>query len=214
MKHLLTFHHALIEIAAFGRSTEAELVDGLRADHDLVFSLVAADDDAIIGHAMFSKMNAPISRSWARSHRGSTSQTTHRRRNPVDSRRTGQGYSRRMASRLRRGCSCLLPAYRLRCQQNHRLPITLCWAAFHGVSTRCRRSPNSNRYHRLSTCFRKSCAGLISRSAVVRLLVVGARSKCHSNAAARSGREILNRVARRTRKLWHTTPRSWRRCVP
>ena len=49
-----------VVIAAFGRQTEADLVDQLRADGDGVISLVAADTDAIVGHALFSRMRAPF----------------------------------------------------------------------------------------------------------------------------------------------------------
>ena len=46
--------HAL-QRAAFGTSTlEAEIVDKLRAAGDLVISLVATDDDAIVGHVALS----------------------------------------------------------------------------------------------------------------------------------------------------------------
>jgi putative acetyltransferase len=45
-----------VQRAAFGSSaTEAEIVDKLRADGDLVISLVATDDDAIVGHVALSK---------------------------------------------------------------------------------------------------------------------------------------------------------------
>ena len=46
--------------AAFGRTSEAALVDWLRADGDGVVSLVAVDDASIIGHVMLSRMNAPF----------------------------------------------------------------------------------------------------------------------------------------------------------
>jgi putative acetyltransferase len=46
--------------AAFGRTSEAALVDRLRADGDGVVSLVAVDDASIIGHVMLSRMNAPF----------------------------------------------------------------------------------------------------------------------------------------------------------
>lgn len=55
--------HAAIRavvIAAFGRADEADLVDALRADGDSVFSLVAAEEDQIIGHVLFSRMSAPF----------------------------------------------------------------------------------------------------------------------------------------------------------
>jgi putative acetyltransferase len=46
--------------AAFGRTSEAALVDRLRADGDGVVSLVAVDDVSIIGHVMLSRMTAPF----------------------------------------------------------------------------------------------------------------------------------------------------------
>lgn len=49
-----------VEEVAFGRSAEARLVDDLRAAGDLVFSLVAVDDDMVVGHAVFSRMKAPF----------------------------------------------------------------------------------------------------------------------------------------------------------
>ena len=42
--------------AAFAGEAEAALVDGLRADGDLVLSLVAADGDDLIGHIAFSRL--------------------------------------------------------------------------------------------------------------------------------------------------------------
>ena len=44
--------------SAFGRTAEADLVDRLQADGDAVISLVAVDDDRLIGHVLFSKMEA------------------------------------------------------------------------------------------------------------------------------------------------------------
>ena len=38
---------------AFGRSAEADLVDVLRDDNDVALSLVAIEDDQIIGHILF-----------------------------------------------------------------------------------------------------------------------------------------------------------------
>jgi putative acetyltransferase len=46
--------------AAFGRESEADLVDWLREDGDNVISLVAEDGDAIVGHVLFSPMTAPF----------------------------------------------------------------------------------------------------------------------------------------------------------
>lgn len=42
--------------AAFGRAAEADLVDRLRRDGDLLLSLVAEEDGAILGHIAFSRL--------------------------------------------------------------------------------------------------------------------------------------------------------------
>jgi putative acetyltransferase len=46
--------------AAFPGPAEARLVDLLRADGDLVYSLVAVEDDRVVGHVAFSPMAAPF----------------------------------------------------------------------------------------------------------------------------------------------------------
>ena len=46
--------------AAFPTAAEANLVDRLRADGDVVYSLVATDGGAIVGHVLFSQMTAPF----------------------------------------------------------------------------------------------------------------------------------------------------------
>jgi putative acetyltransferase len=46
--------------AAFARSIEADLVERLRDDGDVVLSLVAVEGDQVIGHVMFSRMDAPF----------------------------------------------------------------------------------------------------------------------------------------------------------
>ncbi|MGD9658615.1 MAG: GNAT family N-acetyltransferase [Methylocystis sp.] len=55
-------HPAIRELltAAFERSGEAELVDALRKEGDLVFGCVAAEDDLIVGYAALSRMRAPF----------------------------------------------------------------------------------------------------------------------------------------------------------
>ena len=49
-----------INLVAFGRPVEARLVDELRADGDLLYSLVALEDGRIVGHIAFSPMAAPF----------------------------------------------------------------------------------------------------------------------------------------------------------
>ena len=49
-----------LHLTAFPGSGEANLVDQLRRDGDAVISLVAATDDGIVGHIMFSRMCAPF----------------------------------------------------------------------------------------------------------------------------------------------------------
>lgn len=48
-----------LHAAAFSTRAEADLVDQLRTEGDLVFSLVALEDDGPVGHVAFSKMQAP-----------------------------------------------------------------------------------------------------------------------------------------------------------
>lgn len=62
IKSELPDHRAAIwqlHAAAFSTPAEADLVDQLRAEGDLVCSLVALEGDLPIGHAAFSKMQAP-----------------------------------------------------------------------------------------------------------------------------------------------------------
>jgi putative acetyltransferase len=51
--------HALL-VEAFPTAAEADLVARLRADGDIVFSLVAEADDCLAGHVLFSRMTAPF----------------------------------------------------------------------------------------------------------------------------------------------------------
>jgi putative acetyltransferase len=45
-----------IHVSAFGRADEAQLVDRLRADGDVLLSLVAEVDSKLVGHVLFSRM--------------------------------------------------------------------------------------------------------------------------------------------------------------
>lgn len=47
-------------IAAFGGSVEAELVEQLRSDGDSEIELVAEEEGEIVGHILFSSVNAPF----------------------------------------------------------------------------------------------------------------------------------------------------------
>ncbi len=44
---------------AFGQRDEADLISALRENGDIEISLVAVDDEAVIGHVLFSKLHAP-----------------------------------------------------------------------------------------------------------------------------------------------------------
>ena len=46
--------------ASFPDASEADLVERLRADGDIVIALVAVEDDSVVGHAVFSRMTAPF----------------------------------------------------------------------------------------------------------------------------------------------------------
>ncbi len=48
-----------VVVAAFGQPVEADLVDALRVSGDAVISLVAEDEGKIVGHVLFSKLQAP-----------------------------------------------------------------------------------------------------------------------------------------------------------
>ncbi len=51
-------HPAIADViaAAFGRADEAQLVERLRADGDVLFELVAEEDGAVVGHILFSRL--------------------------------------------------------------------------------------------------------------------------------------------------------------
>jgi len=55
--------HAVIRdlvAAAFGQPDEADLVERLRADGDAAIALVAEDNGSVVGHILFSRMQAPF----------------------------------------------------------------------------------------------------------------------------------------------------------
>jgi putative acetyltransferase len=49
-----------IVVDAFGKHQEAELIDMLRRDGDLVISLVAVDEARILGHLALSRLKSPL----------------------------------------------------------------------------------------------------------------------------------------------------------
>lgn len=49
-----------VHLASFPTTAEADLVDDLRADGDVVLSLVADEGGVIAGHVLFSRMTAPF----------------------------------------------------------------------------------------------------------------------------------------------------------
>ncbi|MFN3513615.1 MAG: GNAT family N-acetyltransferase [Phenylobacterium sp.] len=55
---------AVVE-AAFGQSTEAELVERLRSDGDVVFELVAEEAGELLGHILFSRLWADSANLYA-----------------------------------------------------------------------------------------------------------------------------------------------------
>ena len=50
---------AIVE-EAFGQADEARLVEALRADGEVVISLVAVLEDVVVGHALLSRLDAPF----------------------------------------------------------------------------------------------------------------------------------------------------------
>lgn len=56
-------HHVAVRrlhLDAFPASAEADLVERLRRDGDAIISLVAIEDGRVVGHVMFSRMEAPF----------------------------------------------------------------------------------------------------------------------------------------------------------
>lgn len=55
-------HAAVRQVVAdaFGQAVEADLVDRLRADGNAALSLVAVEDGRVIGHILFSPLEAPM----------------------------------------------------------------------------------------------------------------------------------------------------------
>ncbi len=49
-----------LHLASFSSADEADLVERLRATGDAEISLVAEDEGQVVGHVMFSRMNAPF----------------------------------------------------------------------------------------------------------------------------------------------------------
>ena len=49
-----------LHLAAFPSAAEADLVDQLRLDDSVIISLVAVEQDRVIGHVLFSRMTAPL----------------------------------------------------------------------------------------------------------------------------------------------------------
>jgi putative acetyltransferase len=56
--------HAVVA-AAFGQRDEADLVDALRADGDVLVELVAEEDGFIVGHLLFSPLTTDTGRRFA-----------------------------------------------------------------------------------------------------------------------------------------------------
>jgi putative acetyltransferase len=56
---IAAIHH--VNTLAFGRPDEANLVDALRAGGQAVLSLVAVEDDRIVGHILFSSVTIAVS---------------------------------------------------------------------------------------------------------------------------------------------------------
>lgn len=59
IRHAAAADHAAIReinVAAFGKPDEADLIERLRADGDKVFELVAVEDGAVVGHILYSRL--------------------------------------------------------------------------------------------------------------------------------------------------------------
>jgi hypothetical protein len=112
-------------IAAFPRQDEADLVDRLRSDGDSELSLVAIEADAIVGHILFSKLNAPL-RALALAPGGcGAGKTALRHRQRPDSRRAATSRSPRLAGCICAGGRAFLPPIRIRCGSRQRVHIPL-----------------------------------------------------------------------------------------
>lgn len=59
IRHVRAADHPAVRIvleAAFERADEADLVERLRADGDVVFELLAEEGDAVLGHILYSRL--------------------------------------------------------------------------------------------------------------------------------------------------------------
>ena len=59
IRHAKPADHAAIRevvVAAFAKTDEADLIERLRADGDVVFELVAEDAGAVVGHILYSRL--------------------------------------------------------------------------------------------------------------------------------------------------------------
>jgi putative acetyltransferase len=85
----------LVAECAFPTRAEADLVDRLRSDRVVIFSLVAIHDDQVVGHAMFSKLRAPIRALGL----GPVAVLAQHRRQGIAARLIEQGIARAQAAR-------------------------------------------------------------------------------------------------------------------
>ena len=136
-----------VEEAAFRQSAEAQLVDDLRDAGDSVFSLVAVDDETVIGHALFSRMKAPFPALAL----GPVAVLPECQRTGIGSRLIRAGNcpqrSRRLARNFRPRRSRLLSAFRIRCRQGERLYLALCRTASDGAAAWTERTSDKHGKH-------------------------------------------------------------------